>query len=168
MARGTSSDWLTWLVSLDDDLVMEARLALGGTAPGTGVDIAPLIEGLCSSNPTIAFWSLMGLTGLGTEASCAQPVVIQRGCSHSSFGIRQASARALSKFTTSETSAACALLSLIDDEHALVRREALQALSTFVNLSEADMARIRSKCADDDPDVARWAELAQRRIRGAV
>lgn|SRR6185295_12331471 len=168
MSRGTPKEWLTWLTGDDPALVDEARLSLGGTSPGRGIPVDPLHAGLRNSNSDVVFWSLIALTGLGVEARGVTADVIDVGCSHQLFGIRQASAVALASIASGDQAATVALLKLLGDEKALVRREALQALISMEGLCETDIARIIAMRSDRDADVARWAEIAQRNIQGAV
>ena len=71
MSGGTPQDWLVWLTNSDPLQVQEARLALGGTQPGQGVPLQPLVTGVHDSNAEVALWSLVAIAGLGTEAALA-------------------------------------------------------------------------------------------------
>ncbi len=148
--------------------MQEARLALGGTQPGQGVPLQPLVTGVHDSNAEVALWSLVAIAGLGTEAALAVPDVISQGCQHPRVANRQAGALALSRIAPSDRRAVDALLRLLDDEHVFVRREALQALGNMRNLCETDIARVAALKGDQDPNVARWAGIALRSIGSAV
>lgn len=168
MVHGTPKEWLSWLLSDDDALVKKARLALGGTSPGKAIPVEPLIAGVRDSNSDVAFWSLAALSGLSHEASGATGDVISFGCTHRLLAIRQASATALSRIAVDDRAATTALLKMLNDDEALVRRQALQALISMKTLCETDLARIAAMRSDRDPSVARWAEIAQRNIASAV
>jgi HEAT repeat protein len=147
--RGTPDDWFAWLAGSHEERRHDATLILGGLTPDDPVDPDPLIARLADPNPDIVFWAVVGLTCL----------------EHAAFGNRQAALGALARVAPREPVARRAILYALGDESLWVRMGALQALIEIPELSEDDLAAIRSLEQDPEPFVRDQVEITLRNIR---
>lgn len=163
--QGTPEEWLSWLTSSDERKRKEVTLTLGGLIPKDRVPIAPLVEALASDNRDLVFWATIGLGCLGPHAATAVAPLSRVAHDHPEFGTRQAAVMALSRIAPSDPTAKVVVLNALDDSNPFVRREALQALIAFEDLSAEELGQIKTMEKDPDEMVARWSEIALRNIR---
>jgi HEAT repeat protein len=164
-ADGTPKEWLAWLTGRDSRQRHEAKLILGGLEPKDVIGIDPLIRGLGSEDRDVAFWSTVGLGRLGRQAAAAIPNLAGVAVGHREFGVRQAAVSALAWVGPRDDQAKAAVLQALGDTSPWVRRDALEALIHFEDLTEHELTRIKAMESDPDEDVARWSEIALRNIR---
>ena len=163
--EGEPEDWLSWLTGSSSRRRKEATLILGGLTPEDNVRLAPLIEALSSEIDDLVFWSATGLGCSGSRAINAVSELVRVASFHEQFGNRQAAVSALSEIAPDSAIAKAAVLRSLGDSSPIVRRQALQALIQFTELSADDLCRIEVMEHDPDEAVASWSEIALRNIR---
>ena len=162
--KGTPEEWLDWLVGGDEQRAHDACLALGGIGPDDGIAPDPFVAALSSANENVVFWATIALARLGPKAARATPTLVEISSQHPAFGVRQAAVSALSQIIPSDPLVKVALLAALQDPHAAVRREALQALTRVRALEDDDLHLIAKLSGDADKDVARWSEIVLRSL----
>jgi HEAT repeat protein len=162
--HGTPEEWLAWLTDRDDQKRKEATLILGGLRPSDRLRLAPLIAALKSTDDNVVFWSVIALGCLRSRARRAIPAVVDL-VHHRDFGMRQAAIHTLSVLGPNDPRVKREIIQALRDPNPYVRREALQSLINMKNLTEDDIAVIKSAGSDPDDAVASWSEIALRNIR---
>jgi HEAT repeat protein len=163
--RGTPDDWFAWLDGSHEKRRQEAKLILGGLTPDDPIAPEPLIARLADPNPEIVFWAVVGLSCMERRSAAALLQLIRVASLHTAFGNRQAALEALARVAPREPVAKQAILYALGDESLWVRIGALRALIEIPELSEDDLAAIRT--LEDDPEtmVRDQAEITLRNIR---
>jgi HEAT repeat protein len=157
-------DYLDWVIGEDIELRQEAKLYLGGLTPDDDVSVHPLIDALRSSNDDLAFWAVVALNRLKGKSIDAIPSLLELCVKHEAIGVRQAVITALASIAPETPNVREAVFAAFSDESPFVRREALQAAISLVNLAEADLTAIGEMKGDPDEAVSRWSEIALRNI----
>jgi HEAT repeat protein len=164
-SRGALKTWLAWLIGTDVAKRREAVLALQSLTPDDAVPVSPLVQALGAQNDLLVFWSAIALGCLGRRAARAVPALARIANEHPQFGTRQAAVNALSRIAPGSREAKAAVMGALTDPNPFVRREALQALIAFKNLSVEELSRIKLLEHDPEQAVASWSEIALRNIR---
>jgi HEAT repeat protein len=161
----TAEDWIRWLASDDPDMRREAVQILGQLNAADQVAVSPFVDALGSTVDQVVFWATVTLGQLGERAKSAVPALCGIVKDYWQFGTRQAALSSLSRIAADDQSAKEAVLIAFGDVNAFVRRQALQAIIEFADLTPHDFDAIKKMEKDSDADVARWSGIALRNIR---
>jgi HEAT repeat protein len=126
--------------------------------------IEATLEGLRSADSKRVFRAVLDLHRFGERAGEAVPDLLRIISMSEDLGCRQFAVNMLGTIAPHDPRTRIAVLKALDDESALVRREALQAFISTANLSATDLDRIVAMKDDPDKDVARWSAIALRNI----
>jgi hypothetical protein len=166
------SDSLGIAVGFDSgDFVLLGELTGNGLGPVDfkatlpEAQVESLVERLCSSDSDNVILAVLGLQRFGERARMAVPKLLRIATTSEEIALRQAVVLTLAAVAPDDRQARAVILQALNDGSPFVRRAALQALISFNELAEHDLARIRDMENDSDEDVARWSEIALRNIR---
>lgn len=152
------------------DFVLLGTLTSDGLtpiSPDAGPPQLPLesiLEALRCDDSNVAVRAIFELVRLGASAKAAIPELLRVMRSSKEPAMRQAVVMQLATIASDDPRAKAATLDALSDSSPSVRREALQALISFQELSAADLRRIKNMENDSDARVADWSAIALRNI----
>jgi hypothetical protein len=153
------------------DFILLGELTKNGLIPldpkskPTDVRIESLLNDLGSSDNKIAILAVFGLKRFGELARKAIPQLLRVVSASQDIELRQAVVNTLAAIASDDAQAKSVVLQALEDSSPFVRREALQALISFRELSQHDLTRIKEMGNDSDKDVVTWSKIALGNIK---